>query len=99
MLSAINASSTEVPLRDAYLPSIDSVFALRDRACVQTVPSPRGDEGGLDLVASSRRARLSAAAPWRTGTAAGVLRRPRDGHATGATARTGRRQSPDRRES
>jgi hypothetical protein len=27
MLTAINASSTEVPLRDAYLPSIDSVFA------------------------------------------------------------------------
>jgi hypothetical protein len=46
LLGAIGASSTSVPLRDAYLPSIESAFSLHDRACVG---------GAVSLLAAARR--------------------------------------------
>jgi transcriptional regulator with XRE-family HTH domain len=47
LLGAIGASDTSrLPLRDVYLPSLDSVLALRDRACVG---------GAVSLFAAARR--------------------------------------------
>jgi transcriptional regulator with XRE-family HTH domain len=46
LLGAVTASNVIVPLRDIYIPSIDSVFALRDRACVG---------GAVSLFAAARR--------------------------------------------
>jgi hypothetical protein len=46
LLGAIGAGTTSVPLRDAYLPSIESAFALHERACVG---------GAVSLFAAARR--------------------------------------------
>jgi transcriptional regulator with XRE-family HTH domain len=46
MLGAIGTASTSLPLRDTYLPSIESVFALHERACVG---------GAVSLFAAARR--------------------------------------------
>lgn len=46
LIHAIGSSRDDLPLRDRYLPSVESVFALAERACVS---------GPVSLLAVARR--------------------------------------------